>query len=220
LITTTPTTPAAPLHTAPDLIFGSILFSVSAILASRYSAFTTLDRTEGVGWLATTTLLARLGQVLEALSVSAEHAPSRAAVVVRELAMIWDKRMARHGVADRFAEGRPVPLESNQLNGSAGKAAADDLWMVNDPGATQYYQSTETATTYHQNIGNPTSQEPSWPSHGPNFAHQTPNGFPAHMASSATIQNFNMFGLGGPTPGSRQLAGGVPPDEFWATFIW
>jgi hypothetical protein len=84
---------APPLSTAPDALFSTVIFGASGMLACRFALFSAFRHRHSVTWFATGALLARLSDALESLAVSEEHAPRRAAAVIRELRTVWAEKV-------------------------------------------------------------------------------------------------------------------------------
>lgn len=82
-----------PFSTAPDSIFAAVLFAASAMVIVRYTVVCQFQRKRSITWFTTGTLLTKLADTLDALAVSDEHAPRRAAAVARELKRVWHEKV-------------------------------------------------------------------------------------------------------------------------------
>lgn len=83
------------LSTAPDSIFAIILYAASCLLVARYTMFLQLNIRDPVFLYTAEALLARLNQSLDSLAVSDNHAPRRAAAVVRQLEQVWREKVVK-----------------------------------------------------------------------------------------------------------------------------
>ena len=89
-----------PLSTAPDALYAAVLAAASALLLTRYVVISQFQKRHALTWVTTGALLSRLADTLDALSVTDQHAPRRAAAAVRELHTAWNEQVASHMVPE------------------------------------------------------------------------------------------------------------------------
>lgn len=99
-----------PLSTAPDHLYSVILLAVSSLLVTRYVVFTQFERRHSLAWVSTSALLNRLADVLDAIAITENHAPKRAARAVREMLSVWNEQVIACIIPE---EGKPHAMDTN-----------------------------------------------------------------------------------------------------------
>lgn len=88
------------LSTAPDALYSMVLLAASSLLLTRYFVFVQFEQRHALVWISTGALLNRLAEALDAVAVTENHAPRRAAAAIREMHHAWNERVLRRMVPE------------------------------------------------------------------------------------------------------------------------
>lgn len=190
------------------------------MLIVRYTVVRQYKRKRSITWFTTGALLAKLADTLDALAVSDEHAPRRAAAVVRELKRVWHEKVTSEVVVDgptmgwlreppeklTFCKTPPIPQDKE-----AGPTTDGLPWSSNMPNFPKPPNPTQaTFNEWAFDVVPPASQATGLP--GQNFNMFAPSYLPYDFNTAASTA--------AAAAGSGAMGfEGFVDDDFWASFM-